>query len=106
MAVTLVAAHLVATTSLADLGIAVPALHLQIRDIRVCNIGAADAYADCVATDGTIVIYLCKNMRVGYQDDSVVDIIKRYPMNAGWKLQVRASAGSTLDFSYAGTDRG
>lgn len=92
-------------TSITDVGAAVPALNMQKRTFQVANVGAADAYADAILTDGSTVIYLCKNQRVGYQDDAVFIIARDLPIPAGWKFRCRASAVSALEFSYTGTNR-
>jgi hypothetical protein len=96
-----------ATTGLTDLGSAVATAHDQNVNVRCCNVGAAGAYGDLAMVNGATVIYLVKNYFVDYQDaGSAVDLILGHLLPAGWKLQCRASAGSTLSFCLTGIDRG
>lgn len=95
------------TTSLADLGAAVAAGHDQRVNVRVCNIGSADANADLYLVNGSNDHYRVKNFPVPYNGDgSAIDLEVDLLLPDGWKLQVRASAASTLAFSRTGVDRG
>jgi uncharacterized protein YqeY len=68
--------HLVASTSLADLGAAVASSTIEKRTVRVANIGSVQAKADLVKTDGSTVIYLAKDLLITLNDDgSVVDLV-------------------------------
>lgn len=88
------------TTGLQDLTTAVGAAKVRSYDIRVANIGAADAYVDLVLTDGVTVITRVKNYPVPYQQGgSAVDLEEKLVVPTGWKLQAKASANATLEAS-------
>jgi len=88
------------TTALQDLTAAVGAAKVRSYDVRVANIGAADAYVDLVMTDGVTIIYRAKNYPVPYQQaGSAVDLELKLLVPTGWKLQAKASANATLEAS-------
>lgn len=88
------------TTSLADIGTVVDATKVRTVDLRICNIGAADANVDVYLVDGTNNHYRAKNFPIPYNtSNSAPDLEQSFPITAGWKIQLRASAGSTLEAS-------
>ena len=90
------------TATLQDLGNATPAGKVRSWDIRFANVGAADASADLVITDGTTVITRAKNYPVPYnQPGSAPDMEQKLTLPAGWKVQAKASG--TLAIEASGT---
>lgn len=91
------------TTSLVDIGDVVPTGKVRSIDLRCANIGSAVAYADVYlvnTVDGAQSHYRCKNYPIPFQElTSAPDLESGYVLTAGWKVQVRASAGSALAFS-------
>lgn len=95
---------LTATTSLQDLGPAVPSGKVRRLDIRAANVGAADAFCDVYLLDPltTNSGYRAKNYPVPYQAaGSAPDMEQGLVLPAGWKVQVRASAAAAVSFTMA-----
>lgn len=104
-ATVLTPANLALTTSLADLTANVGVGKVRRYDVRFANVGAADAYADLVLTDGTTVIYRAKEYPVPYrQPGSAPDMEQGIVVPAGWKLRAKASAGTTVEASVTGIE--
>lgn len=95
----------VCTTGLADAIAAVAASKVRRYDVRAANIGAADATVDLVLTNGAIVNYRAKNYPVPYNNAaSAPDLENGLIIPTGWKLQAKASAGSTVELSITGVE--
>lgn len=101
MTVTILApVKLALTTALQDIGVATPTGHVRTYDLRFANVGAADATGDVVLTDGTTVITRAKNFPVPFnQPGSAPDMEQKLVVPAGWKLQAKASATSSVEAS-------
>ncbi|WP_426041313.1 hypothetical protein [Brevundimonas sp. TWP2-3-4b1] len=95
------------STTLADVGSAVPSnTDWSIQFIRAANVHAsASANVDVVATDGTTVLHLAKNVAVA--SGKAVNIIgpETFKLPTGWKVRARASAASSIDLMVSGTSR-
>lgn len=91
------------STSLVDIGDVVASGKVRSIDLRCTNIGAADGYADVYMVDTNNSAnnhYRAKNYPVPFQQlSSAPDLENGLLLTAGWKVQVRASAASTLAFS-------
>lgn len=88
------------TTALQDLTPATPAGKVRSYDVRFANVGGADGYGDLVLTDGTTTINRAKNYPVPYQKPgSSPDMENGLKVPAGWKLQAKASASTTIEAS-------
>jgi len=97
--------NLALTTSLADLTSAVSTGKVRRYDVRFANVGAADAYADLVLTDGLTTINRAKNYPVPYQQPgSAPDMEQVIVVPAGWKLRAKASASSAVEASVTGIE--
>lgn len=89
---------LAVTTVLSDLGVVTPAGKVRKVDVRFSNIGSADAYGDLVVTNGSITLQRAKNYPVPFQAaGSAPDMELQLILPAGFKLQARASANSTIE---------
>lgn len=98
-------AHLALTTSLADLMSAPATGKVRRVDVRFANVGTADTFADLVLTDGSTTIYRAKNYPVPYENaGSAPDVEQGLVVPAGWKLQAKALAGTTVEASYTGIE--
>lgn len=96
----LVPVHLALTTVLQDIFTVTPAGKVRTMDLRYANVGAADAYADVVATDGVTVITRAKNFPVTFQSvGGAPDMEQKIVLPAGWKLQGKASANGAVEAS-------
>jgi hypothetical protein len=97
-----------ATTGLTDLTAAVGASKVRNYSVRVCNIGAADAFADLYlvdTADGSKNHYRARNELVPYQQQgSAADFEVSLLLTEGWKIQCRASAAATVTFSAIGVE--
>lgn len=101
----LVPVKLALTTTLQDLTVVTPANKVRSYDIRFANVGAADAYADLVVTDGTTVITRAKNYPIPYQQaGSAPDMEQKIILPAGWKIQAKASATVSIEASAIGVE--
>lgn len=97
--------HLVCTTSLSDLTAAPAAGKVRRYDVRAANTGSASASVDLVLTDGSTTIYRCKTYPVGFNDlTAAPDLELALVVPAGWKLQAKASAGTTIEVSANGVE--
>lgn len=104
-AIVITPAKLALTTSLQDLTDATPSNKVRSLDVRFANIGTADGYADLVLTNGTIVINRAKNYPIPYQEPgSAPDMEQKIVVPAGWKLQAKASANTTVEASATGVE--
>lgn len=92
-------AKLPLTTTLQDLTTATPAGKVRKWKVRFANVGAADAYGDLVATNGTIVIDRAKNYPVPYQHPGSAPDLETITLPPGWKLQAKASANGFIQAS-------
>lgn len=100
--------QLTATTTLADFGplgaaVATPAGKNRTLWLRACNIGALDASADVFIVDtvtGANSGYRAKNYPITYNTkDSAPDFEQKLVLTPNLKVQIRASANSTIAFS-------
>lgn len=86
-----------------DLAPAPAAGKVQSINQRAANVGAADADAAVRVVNGGTTINRAKTYPVPYHtSESAPDLERRYPLKAGWKIQVWASAGANIEFSYDG----
>lgn len=93
------------TTSLQDLTLVTPSGKVRRYDVRFANVGSADGYGDLVLTDGATVINRAKNYPVPYQGvGSAPDMESGVLVPAGWKLQAKANAVTTIEASATGVE--
>lgn len=98
-------ASVVCTTSLADLFSNVATGKVRKINVRAANVGAAAANLDLTLYNGTTTVYRCKNYPVGYNDTTAApDVESGLVIPAGWRIQVKASAGSNIEVSYDGVE--
>lgn len=92
--------RLALTTTLQDLGTATPSNKIRTAKVRYANVGAGDASADLVVTDGTTVITRAKNYPIPYnQAGSAPDMEEKLFLPVGWKIQGKASANNVVEAS-------
>jgi hypothetical protein len=93
------------TTTLADLTTAVAVGKVRSYDVRFANVGATDATADLVLTDGTTSINRAKSYPLPYQmPGAAPDMEQRLVVPAGWKLAAKASANNAVEASVTGVE--